>query len=156
PIGYSYLRFSDPKQAKGDSIRRQKAATEAWCERNGVTLDTSVRLEDRGRSAFKRNKDDFDKYALAEFLRMIEKGKVPKGSFLIIENLDRLSREHARAGAGLCFRILDAGVSIVTTEPEKVYRHDSSDMMDTLLMVAELSRGHSESKLKSERVKQAW
>jgi hypothetical protein len=30
PLAYSYLRFSSPKQAAGDSIRRQTAAREAW------------------------------------------------------------------------------------------------------------------------------
>src|SRR5260370_787368 len=30
----------------------------------------------------------------AGFLKLVEPGRVPRGSFLIIENLDRLSREH--------------------------------------------------------------
>ena len=38
PVAYSYVRFSHPNQAKGDSLHRQTAAAE-WCERNGVALD---------------------------------------------------------------------------------------------------------------------
>jgi hypothetical protein len=30
PTAYSYLRFSSPEQAKGDSIRRQTQARDAW------------------------------------------------------------------------------------------------------------------------------
>ena len=41
PLAYSYLRFSSPEQARGDSIRRQTEATADWCARNGVTLDAS-------------------------------------------------------------------------------------------------------------------
>jgi hypothetical protein len=48
PLAFSYLRFSSPEQAKGDSVRRQTEATADWCQRNNAQLDTSLRLEDRG------------------------------------------------------------------------------------------------------------
>src|SRR5687767_12301056 len=86
-IAYSYLRFSSPEQAKGDSVRRQTEMTKTWCERNGVRYDESLSLRDEGISAFtgdhRRNPD---RHALAGFLELVRQGKVPKGSYFIIEN----------------------------------------------------------------------
>lgn len=47
-LAFSYLRFSDPSQAKGDSRRRQLSWGEAFCQRHGLTLDESLNLEDLG------------------------------------------------------------------------------------------------------------
>jgi hypothetical protein len=41
-VAFSYVRFSTPEQAKGDSLRRQGEAAARWCQRNGVRLDTSL------------------------------------------------------------------------------------------------------------------
>ena len=49
PIAFSYLRFSSPAQAEGDSVRRQTALRDAWLKRNSaVKLDTSLTLIDAG------------------------------------------------------------------------------------------------------------
>jgi hypothetical protein len=32
---YSYIRFSSPEQAKGDSFRRQSEKAAAWAAKNG-------------------------------------------------------------------------------------------------------------------------
>jgi DNA invertase Pin-like site-specific DNA recombinase len=47
-IAYSYIRFSTPKQLEGDSLRRQTDATEAWCARNKVKLNTEHTLRASG------------------------------------------------------------------------------------------------------------
>jgi DNA invertase Pin-like site-specific DNA recombinase len=156
-IGYSYVRFSTPDQARGDSLRRQTEAAQDWCQRNQVSLDTSTTLHDLGKSAYLgEHRKNPDRNALASFLKMAEQGKIRKGSYLIVENLDRLTREHVRAAVTLFLSILEQGVSIVTTSPERVFRHDSQDMTDVIIAVVELARGHSESKVKSERVGSAW
>ena len=55
-LAYSYLRFSSPQQATGDSIRRQTQSREAWLAAHpGVRLDTALVMTDAGRSAFRRN-----------------------------------------------------------------------------------------------------
>src|SRR4051794_16663450 len=91
--GYSYLRYSSPQQGDGDSIRRQTKITADWCKRHDVQLDTSRTYLDRGRSAYHgrhRQKGG----ALAAFLAEVEAGHISRGSILILENLDRLSREN--------------------------------------------------------------
>src|SRR5262245_52797751 len=106
-IGHSLIRFSSPKQSKGDTIRRQLEWSKTWCERNGVHLDTSLRC-DKAVSAF-RGKNRA-KGALADFLGMIQGGRVAKGSLLLIESLDRLSREEIDEALTLFLGILKAGV----------------------------------------------
>ncbi|VTS01687.1 recombinase : Recombinase-related protein OS=Pseudomonas putida (strain KT2440) GN=PP_1118 PE=4 SV=1: Resolvase: Recombinase [Gemmata massiliana] len=157
PLAYSYIRFSTPEQRKGDSLRRQTKAVTEWCDRNNVRLDISTTLQDLGKSAFLgEHRKNHDRYALAAFLKMVDDGKIPHGSFLVVENLDRLTREHLRAAVTLFLSIQERGVNIVTTSPEKVYRHDSQDMIDIILAVVELSRGHGESARKSELGGKAW
>jgi DNA invertase Pin-like site-specific DNA recombinase len=157
PLAYSYIRFSRLSQAPGDSVRRQTEDAQGWCQRNGLRLDESTTLRDLGRSAFRgKHRTNPDKHALAAFLQLVEQGKVPRGSYLIIENLDRLSREDERSALRLWMDILDRGVNIVQLHPETVFRHEKSDMMDIMRAIIELSRGHGESARKSERNGAAW
>jgi DNA invertase Pin-like site-specific DNA recombinase len=155
PTGFSYVRFSTPEQAKGDSLRRQTEATEQWCQRNGVKLDTSLTFRDLGKSAYKGDNRS-DTAALGAFIRAVEEGRVPKGAYLIIENLDRLSRQDERTALRLWLDLLDRGIHIVQLSPECVFRAERSDMVDVMRAIIELSRGHSESRIKSERVGAAW
>src|SRR5262245_54109861 len=156
-IAYSYIRFSHPDQAKGDSLRRQTEAAAAWCKRNNINLDTSITLPDLGKSAFTgQQRKNPDRHALAACLKLVEQGRVPRGRYLIIENLDRLSREDERAALRLWMDLLDQGVNIVQLHPETVFRHEKSDMVDIMRAIIELSRGHSESARKSERNGAAW
>jgi DNA invertase Pin-like site-specific DNA recombinase len=114
-------------------------------------------LHDLGKSAYlgEHHKNP-DRYALAAFLKLVERGKIPKGSYLIVENLDRLTREHLRAAVTLFLSILDQGISIVTTTPEHIFRHDSDEVTDVIIAVVELARGHGDSKRKSDLVGSAW
>jgi hypothetical protein len=90
PKAYSYLRFSTPEQEEGDSIRRQLAVTKAYAKELKLELDESLRFEDKGVSAFRgRNSAEGE---LARFLECAQVGKVPAGSWLLVESLDRISR----------------------------------------------------------------
>src|SRR6516162_1889468 len=91
PKAYSYKRFSTPAQEQGDSLRRQTALADAWSARTGVPLDTELNLTDRGVSAYTGANRDVGN--LGAFLRAVEDGTVPRGSWLLVESLDRLSRE---------------------------------------------------------------
>jgi len=156
PIAYSYLRFSHPSQADGRSIARQIAVAEEWCQKNGIPLDAVTQMEDRGSSAFTPGlRENYDRYALANFLRLIQLGRIPIGSYLIIENLDRLSREEEVQASHTLTGILLAGVKVVQLKPELILT-DKSSGFDIMRAVMELSRGHSESVIKSERVGDAW
>jgi len=86
---YSYIRFSTPEQIKGDSLRRQLDGSRQWAEDNDYELDTSMR--DLGISAYSgANRTEG---ALKKFIDLIQQGQINEGSVLILESLDRLSRE---------------------------------------------------------------
>jgi DNA invertase Pin-like site-specific DNA recombinase len=157
PIAYSYLRFSDAEQRKGQSIRRQKEAAAAWCQRNGVDMDKSLTLHDKGCSAYRGlHRDNPDKHALALFLKLIEKGRVHPGDYLLVENLDRLSREEEVPACHLLTGILVAGVRVVQLSPYEMLLTEKSTGWELMRAVMELSRGHGESAIKSVRVNDAW
>ncbi|VTS03785.1 resolvase domain-containing protein : Recombinase OS=Nitrobacter hamburgensis (strain X14 / DSM 10229) GN=Nham_0143 PE=4 SV=1: Resolvase: Recombinase [Gemmata massiliana] len=156
-VAYSYLRFSSPQQATGDSIRRQVEATTSWCQRNNVALDESIKLRDNGVSAFKgAHRNNPDVHALAGFLNAVKSGRVPSGSFLIVESLDRLTREELGEAVELVLSLVNRGVKIVQLQPIESVLQKPVDITALVLAVVELSRGHSESKMKSERVGAAW
>lgn len=157
PIAYSYLRFSSPQQAAGDSVRRQVEKTAQWCQRNKVELDSSMKLRDEGVSAFKgKNRENPDTHALAAFLDAVRTGRVPRGSYLVVESLDRLSREKIRPALTLLLNLIECGIKVVQLLPAEVVYDEDVEPMQLLMAVMELNRGHSESKVKSERVGAAW
>src|SRR5215469_13861113 len=81
PRAFSYRRFSTPEQAKGHSLKRQTDAAEAWCAARGVELDRELTFEDLGVSAFHGRNVEVG--ALGAFLRAVEDGRVPHGSYLL-------------------------------------------------------------------------
>lgn len=157
-IAFSYLRFSDLAQASGDSIRRQTQLRDDWLAKHPeVRLDTSVTLHDLGRSAFTgAHRENPDRHALAVFLKLVEAGRVPRGSYLLIENLDRLSREEEVPACHLLTALLMAGIRVVQLSPYEMVLTDKSNGWELMRAVMELSRGHGESAMKSERVGGAW
>jgi DNA invertase Pin-like site-specific DNA recombinase len=157
PVAYSYVRFSDPQQARGDSLRRQTEAAASWCDHNKVHLDTSLTLHDKGCSGFKGlHRENPDKHALALFLKLVEKGRVRRGDYLLIENLDRLSREEEVPACHLLTGILVAGVRVVQMVPYEMMLTDKSNGWELMRAVMELSRGHGESQVKSVRNGKEW
>src|SRR5258708_29355680 len=94
PRAFSYRRFSTPEQAKGHSLKRQIEAAEAWCAKQNVELDRELTFEDLAVSAFHGRNVEVG--ALGVFLRAVEDGRVPRGSYLLVESLDRVSRQTAR------------------------------------------------------------
>src|SRR3954451_17791261 len=114
---YSYIRFSRPEQLKGDSRRRQLEASQAFALAHILDLDDSLR--DLGVSAFRgKNKSEG---ALKRFLDLVHDGKIARGSYLLVESLDRLSREQVMSALKLFLSIIDAGITIVTLADGQVY-----------------------------------
>jgi DNA invertase Pin-like site-specific DNA recombinase len=151
------LRFSHPDQAKGDSVRRQHELRDAWLKRHPeVKLDTSLTLEDKGVSGFTGEHRNGDRHALATFVGMVKAGRVPKGSYLIVESLDRLSREDITPALSLLLDLVGHGVKVVQLLPAEAVYDGQANPMQLMMAIMELSRGNSESKMKSERVGRAW
>jgi DNA invertase Pin-like site-specific DNA recombinase len=154
-VAYSYLRFSSPQQAAGDSIRRQVQAAAGWCEEHKVPLDATLSMRDAGVSAFRGGHRD-DKFALGQFLAAIKSGRVVAGSYLLVENLDRLTREDAGEATELFLSIVNRGVVVVQLSPVVMEYRRPVNVQSLMFAIVELSRGHSESAMKSERIGAAW
>lgn len=148
---YSYVRMSTRKQLRGDSLRRQLERSKAFADEHSLLLDDS--LQDLGVSAWKGR--NFKTGALGRFLAMVESGQIPKGSYLLIESLDRLSREAVPDALTLFMAIINAGIVIVTLgEDRQIYSRDrlNGDWTKLIIGLAVMSRGHEESQTKSERI----
>jgi DNA invertase Pin-like site-specific DNA recombinase len=154
---YSYIRFSDAKQAEGDSYRRQLAATLEYCKANDLTLESesAYMYFDKGVSAYDGSLRD-DETELSRFFRLVKTGAVPVGSTLIIESLDRLSRERVRAALPRFLDLLNAGINIHALHSNKTYTYDSNDDMDLFQSIMEMSRSHRESLWKAQRISSSW
>jgi DNA invertase Pin-like site-specific DNA recombinase len=152
---YSYLRFSTPDQMKGDSYQRQAEAARNYAEQNGLDLDDALTFRDLGVSAF-RGANVIDG-ALGQFIEAVDTGRVQRGSYLLIENLDRLSRDKIMPALTRFSSLLEKGIAVVTLTDGKVYTKDSlNNLPDLMLSLLIMSRAHEESELKSRRVRAAW
>lgn len=155
-IAYSYVRFSTPQQLKGDSLRRQLEASERYVTENGLVLDETLNLHDLGISAFRGK--NVERGALGAFIKAIETGKVKKGSYLIVESLDRLSREEVIDALEIFLKIIRAGINIVTLVDNHLYSKASvkANFTELIISIAVMSRAHDESKMKSYRRTERW
>src|SRR5690242_5179708 len=111
-IAFSYLRFSRQEQGSGDSRRRQLTMAEKYAAEHQLRLDRSLSFRDFGVSAYRGK--NAKEGSLRAFLDAIENNMVPPNSFLLVESLDRLSRDRILAAQALFLQIVQAGVTIVT------------------------------------------
>jgi len=152
PIVISYLRFSLAEQIKGDSQRRQLELSEKWAAANGLKI--TERLSDLGVSAFKgRNATEG---SLADFLRLVEAGKIPKGSYLLVEELDRLSRQAIEESLAMFLAIIRAGVILVTLNTGDRFERGKLDTTKLMLAILKFTTANDESEKKSFRLAKAW
>lgn len=149
-VGYSYRRFSSLPQESGDSVRRQTSKTEAWSERTGVPIDWSLRI-DKGLSGY--TMENLDVGSLGEFVKLVEKGKVKRGSYLVVESLDRLTRGFEQDALRVILNLTGAGVRIVQLEPHESVFDAKSESWDIMRLIMDLMRGHQDSKRKSGMIK---
>ncbi len=151
---FSYLRFSTPDQIRGDSFRRQTEAARAYADRHGLELD-DLTFHDLGVSAFRGA--NAVEGALGQFVAAVDAGRVPKGSYLLVENLDRLSRDRLWTAVTRFASLLERGVVVVTLTDGKVYTAESLNNLGELLgSLVTMQGAHEESDRKSRRLIAAW
>lgn len=152
---FSYLRFSDPRQAAGSSADRQLAYAAAWAAKQSMELDATLTLKDEGLSAYHQR--HVTQGALGVFLRAIEDGRIASGSVLVVEGLDRLSRAEPIQAQAQLAQIINAGITVVTASDGREYNRASlkAQPMDLVYSLLVMIRAHEESDTKSKRVKAA-
>ena len=155
PVAISYLRFSKDVQKKGNSTKRQSERSKAWCDRHGIELNESLRFDDRGVSAYRGKNTRLG--ALGQIIALAEEGeRIWPGCYLVVENLDRISRQEIDEAEDLVKRILRTGVRIVTLSPERIYSRESKGLIQSIEILLHLERANAESRMKSERIRAAW
>lgn len=155
PKAYLYLRFSSSEQAKGDSYRRQYESAKDYCQKNNLSLQ-DTKFEDLGISAYKG--DNVKKGAFKKLLVAIEKGEIQKGDTIIVESLDRVSRQSPFKALPKFIDLLASGVNVVTLIDGTTHCQDELEKnpYNFIVSLATMIRAHEESRIKGERVSQAW
>jgi DNA invertase Pin-like site-specific DNA recombinase len=154
-LAFSYVRFSADRQQHGASVARQVDAAAQYALAHGLTLDTNT-YRDLGISAFKsKNRVEG---ALGAFIQAVDDKKIPRGSFLLIESFDRLSRDTVDVALELFLNITRKGITIVTLMDQQVYSQATiRDNWTKLIMaLAVMARANEESVTKSRRVADSY
>ena len=157
PKAYSYIRFSTTKQAQGDSYRRQIQQAIDYCTEHNLQLDEKA-IEDFGVSAF-RGSNRIDG-ALGRFIEAVKGGAIEKGSYLLVESMDRLSRQTILKALSQFIEILNAGIVIVTLSDGEIFRvvddGKNFDFAKLIISIVYMARANDESEMKSHRSRAAW
>ena len=91
-----------------------------FAKKKKLPFDESLRMTDRGLSGY--HGLHRTKGVLGTFLRCVENGEVIPGSILVVENIDRLSREGAiKTLQQIIFKLWDRGITLQTLSPEESY-----------------------------------
>jgi len=150
------LRFSTPAQALGQSEERQLKAAQDYADKHGLSLLEGDKLSDMGLSAFRGLNRTSG--ALSGFLEAVRTGRIPRGTVLIVEAMDRLSRESPLRALNQFSEIILAGIKLVTLKDGLIHDEASVDAQPYRLFhsLALMIAANAESSLKSGRVSEAW
>lgn len=151
----AYLRFSLLHQLQGDSIRRQKKLIDEWLKQHTDYYLDPVTFEDLGLSTFRGQ--HAARGAFSEFIEAEQRNLVDSGSVLLIESLDRLSRENIGDATDRLRAILKAGIDVVTLSDNTHCTRDSLDDPFAIIRAILIAqRANEESEMKSKRMRAAW
>ena len=156
PNLYLYLRFSTKSQENGNSVKRQTEYGTKFAAQEKLTLDRT--FGDEGVSGHTGKHRHGDKPGgLAEFLSLCRSGDIPRGSFLLVESFDRLSREHPLDAMELLRQVLrDHGIVVVVMRPEMRLTAATLGQLEGIMAFIEALRAYGESARKSDLSKYNW
>ena len=113
-------------------------------------MDEDLALSDLGISAFKGK--NATEGALAAFLIAAKEGRIPRGSILLVESLDRLSRNTITDAVALLTSIVRAGIRVVSLIDGKEWNENTiNDTVNFMMSVLLFARAHEESATKARR-----
>lgn len=158
-LAYSYIRMSTEKQIKGDSLRRQLEWSQNYAARFDLDLQDTSAFADIGVSAWKGL--NRSKGRLGAFIELVREGNIPPTSYLLIENLDRLSRTTPLEALDLFKEILKLGITVVARGEwgdEETYTWQSlnSNSNQLISTLTTMLRANRESERKSQVIREAF
>jgi len=145
-LAISYTGWTSQKQRTVGSKRRQLDKTEAFCQKHRLVLDQ--RSADEPKSAFK-GENCKNGASMVRFLKDVKAGRIPKGTVLIMESLDWLSRETGAAAMMQFLEILQHGIDIVTLFDMQWYSQKSiaTDFVQLIVSLTCLIRAQDEARI---------
>ena len=114
PKAYSYIRMSTEGQLKGDSLRRQVDRSRQYAAEHGLDLDETTTFNDIGVSAYRGK--NLKQGALGSFLEAVRTKKIAKGSYLLVESLDRFSRDDVVHAHSEFLQLIKSGMERCKTD----------------------------------------
>lgn len=149
----SYIRFSSNEQKKGGSQSRQSEVIAAHIAAMGWTATKTI-LDD-GRSGFHAEHRRADR-GLGAFENEALAGE-HRNKVLVVERLDRLSREIPQTTFNLITKLHDCGVSIATVEGPRLYSADKDlEMFSIMEILIKAAGNNEESAKKSAHISREW
>lgn len=152
---YSYVRFSSKAQELGSSLSRQVNLAKEYAAKNNLYLDNRS-FHDLGISAFKGK--NAVEGALGAFIKAVDDGIIAKGSYFLVESLDRVSRAEVIDALDTFMGIVKRDIVLVTLQDQQVYtRATITENWTKLIMaLAVMARANEESATKAKRIQSAW
>ncbi len=147
---YSYIRFSSTVQEKGNSLERQQELLDNFLKVNPDHQLQELTFHDLGISGYSGSHIE-DGGALKDFLTACEKGLISRGSYLLVESIDRLGRLHGADFLTLLLNLFKY-VTIITLEDNQKYNRDSFNNVDAYVLQAKIQQAHNYSKQLSSRL----
>jgi DNA invertase Pin-like site-specific DNA recombinase len=127
--------------------------SERYARENKLTLVRNY--SDLGVSAYRSKNRTTG--ALSEFIAAVDSGRIERGSILLCESLDRLSRDKVSEALIPFLELLKRGIVVVTLQDGRKYDAKSADdpfqLMGSLVIMA---RANEESETKAHRSRSAW
>jgi DNA invertase Pin-like site-specific DNA recombinase len=153
PNAYSYIRFSSAVQEYGHSVERQTKLRNDWLEQHPEYVLSDAMI-DKGLSGY--TAENIDIGLLGAFYDQIRAGDIPKDSVLLVENLDRLGRDEVIDAMQRFLSVLQAGVDIVTFEPEEHFSKKTTRPEQLMMALVCMMRANEESARKAQRIGAVW
>lgn len=146
---YVYRRYSTDEQGYGaaETLVRQKMACDALIAKHGWTV-VGEPLTDKGKSAFK-GEHLSPTAELGKFVAAVASGEVSKGSVLVAERLDRLSRRPVGEAMAWIHRLTEAGIIIALADTGEVFGAEQ-ELGAFLQTAIRAGVSHEESRKKSD------
>lgn len=157
PQTFGYIRFSTKAQDVGQSTKRQRTRIAKYCEDRGLIVDEWI--TDLGKSAWK-GLHVKDTAGLGSFANRVRGGLIPNGSILVVENIDRLSREEPWSVLNWMVELNRFGLIFHFTDMKLVLDENTllgdKGMQNVQMLWGASLRAKQESDRKSEMMRGAW